>query len=99
MTIVKSEIGRRNANDTKFIVTPQRVLLRSDKRARRDGTNGNYRGISKKCGSYFRPIAQLPRSNDLEQWAEQRSRAFEQNLDGEPSWNVGGLQTPAIDDD
>jgi hypothetical protein len=33
-TIVKSEIGRRNANDTKFIVTPQPVSAR---RARPDG--------------------------------------------------------------
>jgi hypothetical protein len=41
MTIVKSEIGRRNANDTKFIVTPQPALPGSDSRARLDGRNGN----------------------------------------------------------
>jgi len=38
MTIVKSEIGRRSANDTKLIVTPQPV---SPGRARPDGTIGN----------------------------------------------------------
>src|SRR6267378_3265299 len=65
-TIVKSEIGRRNANDTKFIVTPPPALPRPDDRARLDGTNGNDREISEKCGSYFRPYAQPPRSNDLE---------------------------------
>jgi hypothetical protein len=37
-TIVKSEIGRRSANDTKFIVTPQPV---SPRPARPDGTIGN----------------------------------------------------------
>jgi hypothetical protein len=41
MTIVKSEIGRRNANDTKFIVPPHTVLSRSDNRARLHGTNEN----------------------------------------------------------
>jgi hypothetical protein len=41
MTIVKSEIGRRNANDTKFIVTPQPALPRSDGQARLDGGNVN----------------------------------------------------------
>jgi hypothetical protein len=66
MTIVKSEIGRRNANDTKFIVPPQPALPRPDDRARFDGSNENYRDISEKCGSYFRPRAQPPRSNDLE---------------------------------
>jgi hypothetical protein len=40
-TIVKSEIGRRNANDTKFIVTPQPALPRPDDRARLDDTDGN----------------------------------------------------------
>jgi hypothetical protein len=39
MTIVKSEIGRRNANDTKFIVTPQPAAPRPDDRARLDGAN------------------------------------------------------------
>jgi hypothetical protein len=51
MTIVKSEIGRRNANDTKFIVPPQSALPRPEARARLDGTNENYRDISEKCGS------------------------------------------------
>jgi hypothetical protein len=41
MTIVKSEIGRRNANDTKLIVTPQPTLPRPGGRARFDGSNGN----------------------------------------------------------
>jgi len=41
MTIVKSDIGRRNANDTKFIVTPRSPRLRPDDRARFDGANGN----------------------------------------------------------
>jgi hypothetical protein len=38
MTIVKSEIGRRNANDTRFIVKPHPDPPR---RARLDGSNGN----------------------------------------------------------
>ena len=38
MTIVTSEIGRRNANDTKFIVPPQPALPRPDDRARLDGS-------------------------------------------------------------
>jgi hypothetical protein len=59
-TIVKSEIGRRNANDTKFIVPPQPARPRPDDRARLDGTNKTYRDVSVKCGSYFRPSAQAP---------------------------------------
>jgi hypothetical protein len=43
MTIVKSEIGRRNANDTRFIVTPQPISTRG---ARLDGNNGNQQDIS-----------------------------------------------------
>jgi hypothetical protein len=35
MTIVKSEIGRRNAKDTRFIVKPQPA------QPRLDGSNGN----------------------------------------------------------
>jgi hypothetical protein len=50
-TIVKSEIGRRNANDTKFIVPPLTVLPRRDGRALLDGSNKNYRDIAEKCGS------------------------------------------------
>jgi hypothetical protein len=38
MTIVKSEIGRRNANDTKFIAPPQSALSRPVDRVRLDGT-------------------------------------------------------------
>jgi hypothetical protein len=40
MTIVKSEIGRRNANDTKFIVPPQPARPRRDGRGA-DGTDRN----------------------------------------------------------
>ena len=50
-TIVKSEIGRRNAKDTKFIVPPQSALPRPDDRGRLDGTNGNNRDTSEKCSS------------------------------------------------
>jgi hypothetical protein len=49
-TIVKSEIGRRNAKDTKFIVPPQSAP-RPDERGRLDGTNGNDRDTSEKCSS------------------------------------------------
>jgi len=64
MTIVKSDIGRRNANDTKFIVPPQPG---PDDRARFDGSNENYRDISEKCGSSVCPKMLSPRgSNDLE---------------------------------
>src|SRR6266850_578460 len=66
ITIVKSEIGRRNANDTKFIVTPQPVLLRPDDRARLDGSDKNYGEILEKCSSYSHPRAQPPRSKDPE---------------------------------
>jgi hypothetical protein len=41
MTIVTSEIGRRNANDTKFIVPPQPALPRAVERARLGRTKGN----------------------------------------------------------
>src|ERR1700687_5351186 len=64
--IVKSEIGRRNANDTKFIVPPHPVLPRPDDRAFLDGSNKNYRDIAEKCSSYFCPNAQPPKSDDLE---------------------------------
>jgi hypothetical protein len=50
-TIVKSEIGRRNAKDTKFIVPAQSALPRPDDRGRLDGTNGNNRDTSEKCSS------------------------------------------------
>jgi hypothetical protein len=62
-TIVKSEIGRRNANDTKFIVPPQ---PRPDQRARLDGSNKNCGDIAEKCGSSSYPNAQPPRSEHLE---------------------------------
>src|ERR1700676_5190050 len=67
MTIVNSEIGGRHANDHKFIAPPQPALPHPDDRARLDGTNDNHGDISEKRGSYFRPYAQPPRSNDLEQ--------------------------------
>src|SRR5260370_27812609 len=67
ITIVKSEIGRRNANDTRFIVTPQPV---SPRRARPDGSNGDLRDTSEKCDSYRRPNAQPSRFNDLDRRAE-----------------------------
>jgi hypothetical protein len=50
-TIVKSEIGRRNANDTKFIVPPQSTLARPDGRVRLHGSNKNYRDVAEKCSS------------------------------------------------
>src|SRR5260370_3427218 len=65
MTIVKSEIGRRNANDTKFIVPPQPALPRPDDRARLDSSNKNYGDIAEKCGSSSYPNARPPRSDDL----------------------------------
>src|SRR5258707_9945275 len=65
-TIAKSEIGRRNANDTRFIVPPQPALPRPDDGPRLDGSNKNDRDAAEKCGSYFRPRAQPPRSDDLE---------------------------------
>jgi hypothetical protein len=65
-TIVKSEIGRRNANDTKFIVPPQPALPRPDDRARLDSSNKNYGDIAEKCGSSSYPNAQPPSSDDLE---------------------------------
>jgi hypothetical protein len=74
MTIAKSEIGRRNANDTKFIVPPQPALPRPDDRACLDGSNKNYDDISEECSSYFHPRAQPSRSNDLERRAELERR-------------------------
>jgi len=41
MTIVTSEIGRRNANDTKFIVPPQPALPRLVDRTRLERTKEN----------------------------------------------------------
>src|SRR6202040_405962 len=90
MTIVKSEIGRRNANDTRFIVPPRAALPCPDERARLDASNENYREISEKRGSYSVQMLS-PRGPT--------ASSGEQNLDGEPSWNAGGLQAPTIDDD
>src|SRR3981081_2047470 len=70
MTIVTSEIGRRNANDTKFIGPPQPALPRAAERARLDGTKENQRDLSAKCGSYFRPTTPPSRPNDLKRQAE-----------------------------
>jgi hypothetical protein len=85
-TIVKSEIGRRNANDTRFIVP---ALPRPDDRARLDGSNKDYGDTAEKCGSSWYPNAQ-PRG--------QNTSSGEQNLDGEPSWDAGGLQAPTTED-
>src|SRR6185295_20147919 len=76
-TIVKSEIGRRNANDTRFIVTPQPVLLCPDDRARLDGGKKNDGEISEKCSPYSHPHVLSPRSPG--------TSSDEQNLNGEPS--------------
>src|SRR6266850_3863534 len=66
-TIVRSEIGRRNANDTRLIVTPQPALPRPDDRARLDSSNKNDGDISEKCSSYSHPQVLSPRkSNDIE---------------------------------
>src|SRR3954451_8239904 len=67
-TIVKSEIGRRNANDTKFIVPPQPAAATGARQR-------NYRDIGEKCGSDFRPHAQPSRSKDLKRRAELGRRA------------------------
>src|SRR6266850_6073611 len=85
-TIVKSEIGRRSANDTKFIVTPQHAVPHPDDRARLDGSNKNYRDISEKCSSCSHPQVLSPR--DL------TTSSGEQNLNGEPSWDGRGSAGP-----
>jgi len=64
MTIVKSEIGRRNANDTKFIVLPHPAAAPGRPSAA-GPQQRNYRDVWEKCGSDFRPYAQPPRSKDL----------------------------------
>src|SRR5260370_8839021 len=79
MTIVKSEMGRRNANDTKFMVPPQLALLRPDDRARLDGSNKNYGEISQKCSSYSHPQVLSPR--------DPTTSSGEQHLNGKPSCN------------
>src|SRR6267154_3148485 len=68
-TIVKSEIGRRNANDTKFIVPPQPAAApgRPSAAGRR---HRNYGDMWEKCGSEFRPYAQPSRPKDLKRRAE-----------------------------
>jgi hypothetical protein len=80
MTIVKSEIGRRNANDTRFIVP------RPDDRARLDGSNKNYRDISENCSSYSHPQVLGPR--------DPTTSSGEQNLNGEPSLDGRGSAGP-----
>jgi hypothetical protein len=86
MTIVKSEMGRRNANDTKFMVPPQLALLRPDDRARLDGSNKNYGEISQKCSSYSHPQVLSPR--------DPTTSSGEQNLNGEPFWDGRGSAGP-----
>src|SRR5260221_5794104 len=68
-TIIKSEIGRRIANDTKLIVPPRPAVApgRPSAPRRRQRNHGD---IWEKCGSDFRPYAQLPRSKDLKDRAE-----------------------------
>ena len=39
MTAINSEIGRRNANDTKFIVSPQPIAVPEGERARLNDTS------------------------------------------------------------
>jgi len=85
-TSVKSEIGRRNANDTKFMVPPQLALLRPDDRARLDSSNKNYREFSQKCSSYSHPHALSPR--------DPTTSSGEQNLNGEPFWDGRGSAGP-----
>src|SRR6267154_2755877 len=88
-TVVKSEIGRCNANDTKFIVTPQCTLARPDGRARLDCREGKIAGqleemrpiLPSKCSSPEGPTTSID----------------EQNLDGEPSQIAGSLRAPTID--
>src|SRR5882762_6289921 len=88
MTIVKSEIGRRNANDTKFIVPPQPALPRPDNRAGLDGSNKDDGDISEKCSSYAHPQVLSPR--------DPTTSRGEQNLNGEPSWD--GRRSAGPDD-
>src|SRR5882672_11535805 len=85
-TIVKSEIGRRNANDTRFIVPPRHAVPRRDDRARLDGGNKNYRDIWEKCSSYSHPQVLSPRNPTIS--------SGEQNLNGEPSWDGRGSAGP-----
>jgi hypothetical protein len=86
MTIVKSEIGRRNANDTRFIVPPRRAVPRRDDRARLDGGNKNYRDLSEKCSSYSHPQVLSPRNPT--------TSSGEQSLNGEPSRDGRGSAGP-----
>src|SRR5882762_6618032 len=88
ITIVKSEIGRRSASDTRFIVTPQRAVPRPDDRACLDGSDKNYRDISEKCSSCSHPQVLSPR--------DPTTSSGEQNLNGEPSWD--GRRSAGPDD-
>src|SRR5882672_1716974 len=85
-TIVKSEIGRRNANDTRFIVSPQHALPHPDDRARLDGSNKKYQDISEKCSSYAHPQVLSPRNPT--------TSSGEQSLNGEPSRDGRGSAGP-----
>jgi hypothetical protein len=85
MTIVKSEIGRRSANDTRFIVPPQPGLQRSDSWPRLDGSNKDDGDIKKKSGSYSLTSSQSSKST---------ISSGEQSLDGEPSSQGRGSADP-----
>src|SRR5258708_2950670 len=87
-TIVKSEIGRRNANDTRFIVRPQPALPRPDAARRPQQIIRRHPGEMRLI---FLSKCSAPRSPT--------TSSGEQNLDGEPSWDAGGLQAPTIHDD
>src|SRR5882762_365946 len=89
ITIVKSEIGRRNANDTKFIEPPQPALPRPDDRSHLDGDNKHYRDISEKCSSYSHPQVLSPRNPT--------TSSVEQSLNGEPSWDGRGSAAPTTE--
>src|SRR5215469_5098560 len=88
MTAINSEIGRRSAKDTRFIVPLRPVAGRGRPNAP-GHPNENYRDAWPRCGSDLRPYAQPARSEDLDR---------EQNLDGEPSWMAGSLRAPTIND-
>src|SRR6266403_6272033 len=68
-TIVKSEIGRRNANDTKFIVPPQPIAKHGRPSAPRRHQQ-HYRSTREKCGSDLRPLLSPRDPKDLKRRAE-----------------------------
>jgi hypothetical protein len=61
-TITSSEIGRRNANDTKFMVPPQPAAMSGQAAALTAAKTAVW---EEKRGSDIRANAQLPRSKDL----------------------------------